>query len=93
MKTLSPADVVQMFVDAGESYGFRSVFEGTFGGKLLHDEEANQFVWLSDEEHDQLQQALGSPSIETVRSILEPDAAVQRMSLPCREPDDLADTA
>lgn len=55
MKTLSPAELVQMFLDAGELDGLTSLFEATFPGRLLHDEGTGQFIHMTDEEFDKAQ--------------------------------------
>jgi len=52
---LTTSQVIEKFVEADEIYGLSSVFEGTFGGKLLFDKELNSFIWMSDIEFENLQ--------------------------------------
>ena len=94
MKVLNAGEIVGMFMEGGEEYGFRSVFEGTFGGVLLHDEETGNFIWMSEAEHQQLQDDAAGPSIlDSVRHQLATNASNDQLLFPCHEPDDLEDTA
>ncbi len=63
---LTTSQVVEKFVEADEVYGLSSVFEGTFGGRLLFDKELNSFVWLTEDELAQLQYEVG----QSAKSIL-----------------------
>ena len=56
MQTLSPAKIVEMFIDEGELYGLAGMFEGVFDGRLLHDVETGSFIWMSEDEFEQVQQ-------------------------------------
>ena len=56
MQTLTAQTIVRMFIDDEQWYGFSGMFEGTYGGRLLLDADRDEFVWLSDEEFDALQE-------------------------------------
>ncbi|MCX7001880.1 MAG: hypothetical protein NTV22_01240 [bacterium] len=56
MQTLTAQTIVQMFIDDEQWYGFSGMFEGTYGGRLLLDADRDEYVWLSDEEFDALQE-------------------------------------
>ena len=55
MQVLTAQQIVQMFISE-QWYGFSGMFEGTYGGRLLLDADRDEFVWLSDEEFDALQE-------------------------------------
>ena len=55
MQIVNYDQYVRMFLDASELYGLATMFESTFDGRLLHDVEAGNFVWLTDDEFDELQ--------------------------------------
>ena len=56
MQVLTAQQIVQMFISDEQWYGFSGMFEGTYGGRLLLDADRDEYVWLSDEEFDAIQQ-------------------------------------
>ncbi len=52
---LTSTELIEKFIEANELYGLTSVFESTFGGRLLLDKQFNSFIWLSESEFENLQ--------------------------------------
>ena len=73
MEQITPKKFVDKFLEAGEVYGLCNVFDATFGGRLLRDEDNNGFVWFSDQEYDSIIAEATKPAhlIQAHRSICD----------------------